>query len=110
VARPQAVPLAVRPHGADAAVHGLGLHGATGWTAAWFWGPLFVFVLLPVLDHLVGTDRINPPDDAVPLLEQDRWYRWVTYLYLPLQYASLVWACWMWSTADLGWVGTSAWP
>jgi alkane 1-monooxygenase len=82
-----------------------GLHALTGLTAAWFWGPFFVFVLLPVLDHVVGTDRVNPPEDAVEALERDRWYRWCTYAYLPLQYASLVWACWMWTTADLGPVG-----
>jgi alkane 1-monooxygenase len=82
-----------------------GLHAVTGLSAAWFWGPFFVFVALPVLDHVVGTDRVDPPEDAVETLERDRWYRWCTYAYLPLQYASLVWACWMWTTADLGWVG-----
>jgi alkane 1-monooxygenase len=77
----------------------------TGWSGFWFWGPFFVFVLLPIVDNAVGADRINPPEDAVAALEQDRWYRWCTYAYLPLQYVSLIWACWMWTRGDLGWVG-----
>jgi alkane 1-monooxygenase len=34
-------------------------------------------------------------------LEQDRYYRWCTYLYLPIQYAGLVFACHLWSGGDL---------
>jgi alkane 1-monooxygenase len=34
-------------------------------------------------------------------LEQDRYYRWCTYAFLPLQYAGLVFACWLWASGDL---------
>ena len=34
-------------------------------------------------------------------LEQDRYYRWCTYLFIPVQYAGLVFACWLWSSGDL---------
>jgi alkane 1-monooxygenase len=78
-----------------------GLVSATGSGAFWWWGPFFAFVLLPLLDTAVGADRANPPEDVVPLLEQDRYYRWCTYLYLPLQYASLVTACWLWVAGGL---------
>jgi alkane 1-monooxygenase len=78
-----------------------GLVTATGQGLFWWWGPFFAFVLLPLLDSVVGADRANPPEDAVPLLEQDRYYRWCTYLYLPLQYVSLVIACWLWTSGDL---------
>jgi alkane 1-monooxygenase len=78
-----------------------GLVAATGQGLFWWWGPFFAFVLLPLLDSVVGADRANPPEDAVPLLEQDRYYRWCTYLYLPLQYVSLVIACWLWTSGDL---------
>ena len=78
-----------------------GLVAATGSGVFWWWGPLFVFVLLPVLDTLVGTDRSNPPESAVQLLEQDRYYRWCTYLYLPLQYVALGLACWLWTHGSL---------
>jgi len=63
----------------------------SGWNALWWAGPIWILVLMPVLDTVFGTDASNPPDWAVPQLENDRWYRWLTYLYLPLQYAGFVW-------------------
>ena len=58
-----------------------------------FWiGPLLIFVLVPLLDLRFGPDRQNPPDDVVGLLENDKYYRYCTYAYIPFQYASVVWA------------------
>jgi alkane 1-monooxygenase len=78
----------------------------TGWQAFWWFGPILAFAVIPVLDHLVGDDADNPPDRALTWLESDRFYRWVTYLYLPGQYLSLVFACWLW--AGGGWVTMTA--
>jgi alkane 1-monooxygenase len=78
-----------------------GLVEATGWGVFWFYGPVLVFVTFPVLDYLRGVDKENPPDSVVKWLEQDRYYRWCTYLFLPLQYAGLVLACWMWAHGGL---------
>lgn len=74
----------------------------TGSPLFWWFGPILAFVVIPVLDHVVGADKENPPDRALTWLESDRFYRWVTYLYLPGQYLSLVFACWLW--AGGGWV------
>jgi alkane 1-monooxygenase len=52
-------------------------------------------VLIPLLDLLSGTDRSNPPEWAIEGLAADRYYRWCTYLYLPLQLAGLVWGAWL---------------
>ena len=60
---------------------------------------MLVFVIFPLLDLAIGMDARNPPDGVIKWLEQDRYYRWCTYLYLPIQYAGLVFACWLWSTA-----------
>jgi alkane 1-monooxygenase len=81
-----------------------GLVSATGLGFFWWSGPVFVFVAMPVLDTLVGSDAENPPDSAIKHLENDRYYRWCTYLYLPLQYGALVWACSKWSSGSLSWV------
>lgn len=75
-----------------------GLVSATGLGAFWWLGPLVVFGLIPMLDFLIGTDSENPPDELIDWLEQDRYYRWVTYLFLPIQYAGLVVAAWLWTT------------
>ncbi len=67
----------------------------------WWWGPIFIFGIMPGLDTLVGRDGLNPPDEVIARLEADRYYRWCTYLFLPIQYASLIWACWMWAHGGL---------
>ena len=78
-----------------------GLVEATGLSVFWFLGPLVVFGVFPLIDLVIGKDATNPPDSVIKWLEQDRYYRWCTYLYLPIQYAGLVFACWLWSSGDL---------
>jgi alkane 1-monooxygenase len=67
----------------------------------WFYGPFLVFAIFPALDLLIGVDAANPPDSVIKWLEQDRYYRWCTYLFLPIQYAGLLFACWLWSSGKL---------
>jgi alkane 1-monooxygenase len=74
---------------------------ATGLGVFWFYGPVLVFGIFPLLDLAVGRDRRNPPEGVIKALEADRYYRWCTYLYLPIQYAGLVFACWQWSRGGL---------
>jgi alkane 1-monooxygenase len=63
---------------------------ATG-LAVFLWiGPIVILGLVPLLDLVVGLDPNNPPDTAVDALEVDRYYRWITYLFLPLQYAGFL--------------------
>jgi alkane 1-monooxygenase len=69
----------------------------TGSGVFWWSGPMLMFLVIPALDYLVGPDSENPPDSVLTHLEQDRYYRWATYLYLPAQYLSLVLGCWLWS-------------
>jgi alkane 1-monooxygenase len=64
----------------------------TGLSVFWWFGPVWILVLVPILDTALGTDTSNPPDWAVPQLEADRYYRWLTYLFLPLQYVGFLWA------------------
>jgi alkane 1-monooxygenase len=78
-----------------------GLAHATGLGVMWWFGPVLVFGIFPILDLIVGTDNENPPDSVIKWLEQDRYYRWCTYAYLPIQYAGLAFACWIWSSGDL---------
>ncbi|MDB1090087.1 alkane 1-monooxygenase [Streptomyces sp. ACA25] len=77
------------------------LAGATGSGVFWWISLPIVFGLVPLADLLVGKDSANPPDRVLHRLEGDRYYRWCTYLYLPLQYAALVLACWLWSRGGL---------
>ncbi len=78
-----------------------GLVELTGLGIFWFYGPVLVFGIFPLLDLLVGLDARNPPESVIKALEQDRYYRWCTYAYIPVQYAGLIFACWEWSYGDL---------
>ena len=80
---------------------GGGLAAVTGWDIFWYIGPVLILIVIPLIDLRSGLDQSNPPDDLIKTLEEDKYYRWVTYLYLPLQYLSLVWACWLWSGDSL---------
>jgi alkane 1-monooxygenase len=73
----------------------------TGIGAFWFMGPVLVFGIFPLLDFAIGLDRSNPPDSVLKFLEQDRYYRWCTYLFIPIQYAGLILACWIWGSGEL---------
>ncbi|MCP2342271.1 alkane 1-monooxygenase [Actinomadura rupiterrae] len=76
-----------------------GLAAATGLGIFWWSGLVLLFGIFPVLDQLVGKDAVNPPESLLAWLEGQRYYRWCTYLFLPLQYAGLVLACVLWTRA-----------
>ena len=57
------------------------------WTgqALWAWLPIvFIYIVIPAMDKVLGEDLSNPPESAVPALEADRYYRYVTYAVVPL--------------------------
>ena len=57
----------------------------------WLFVPLaLMFVMGPVLDWVFGEDENNPPEILVPQLEQDAYYRILTYLTVPLHYLTFV--------------------
>ena len=72
-----------------------GLVEATGLDVFWFWGPFFVFALMPALDVVAGVDLSNPREEDVPQLEADPYYQWVANLFLPIQYAGLLTSAWL---------------
>ncbi|MHB8491626.1 MAG: hypothetical protein ACYDA6_05345, partial [Solirubrobacteraceae bacterium] len=83
-----------------------GLAEATGLTVFWYSGLMLVFGLFPLFDYLRGRDDSNPPDYMIKQLEADRYYRWCTYLYLPLQYAVLIVASYLWADGGLSTVAS----
>jgi alkane 1-monooxygenase len=80
---------------------GVGLHQLTGW-GVWLWiGSIVVFIIVPAIDLVVGLDRANPPDDMIEALENDKYYRWITYLFLPIQYVGFVGAFYLLAHPDV---------
>ena len=74
---------------------GWGLVNLTGLGVFWWMGPIFVYVFIPLLDRFFGDDASNPPEEIVAWLEQDRYYRFVTYAFLPMQYIALFTGFWL---------------
>jgi alkane 1-monooxygenase len=79
-----------------------------------FWvGPILLYIVLPALDLRYGPDGQNPPDEVMERLENDRYYRYCTYIYIPFQYASVIFGAYLFIASDLSWLGFDgalAWP
>ncbi|MFF2088802.1 alkane 1-monooxygenase [Nocardia sp. NPDC058176] len=73
----------------------------TGAEVFWWIGPVIVLIAIPVLDWIVGEDGNNPRDEDYEALSADRYYRWCTYLFLPVQLIGLTIACYMWAGEEL---------
>ena len=72
----------------------IALAEATGWRML-LWSPLvFIYLVVPLLDWLIGVDADNPPEQVVPELDRDPWYRWLTYMALPVHVVVLVLGIW----------------
>ncbi len=79
---------------------------STGVTTFWWLAVVLAFVIMPLADQLLGPEpRNRVPDAARADLDEDRYYRFATHMYLPLQYLALIFACWLW--AGGGWVAMS---
>jgi len=69
------------------------------------WGtPFLVYLVLPLFDFLVGTDRSNPPESAIAALERDKYYRWIVYAYVPIQYGATAYGAWLAVQPDTSWL------
>lgn len=57
--------------------------------------PLCGYVVMPILDWLIGSDANNPPEEIVPQLDADPYYRWLTYATVPLHFVVLIIMCYV---------------
>ncbi|VWC62711.1 MULTISPECIES: alkane 1-monooxygenase [Burkholderia] len=76
---------------------------STGLHVFWWFGPLFAFGVIPILDTLIGDDRDNPPDAVVPHLERERYYRLIVYLATFVEYVAFFVCVWIVATHALAW-------
>lgn len=84
---------------------GIALHATTG-NELWLLLPLLLnFGLGPILDWIIGEDRNNPPEALVMQVDQDHYYRRLTYATVPLHFLTLITAAWYAGTQDLSFAG-----
>ncbi len=60
-----------------------------------------IYLVLPFMDWALGSDNNNPPEEIVPQLEEDRYYRILTMLTVPLHFVVLIVVAWFVGTQDL---------
>lgn len=59
------------------------------------WFPVaFFYIVAPALDWLLGEDMSNPPESAVPALDADLYYRWITFLLVPILWTAFIFSAW----------------
>jgi len=87
---------------------GMGLMSWSG--QQWMlWIPLaFVYVGIPLLDYFFPNDHSNPPEQVVPQLEADAYYRVLNHLTVPLHFVILIAGAWFVANHNLGWSGLLA--
>lgn len=70
------------------------------------WLPLLlVYTLIPLLDYLFPNDSSNPPEQLVPQLEADSYYRILNHLTIPLHFIVLVGGAWFVAVQQPAWSG-----
>lgn len=84
---------------------GLALFTWTQSNWVWFIGPVVLYGFVPLLDHLIGTDRANPPEWAVAGLAANKYYGRLLRVFVVLHYAALVLGAWVAVSGDLNWIG-----
>jgi len=82
---------------------GMAAHAASGQQIGLALPLVISYGLMPLLDALIGEDENNPPEAVVPQLEDDRYYRWLTWATVPLHFVALIGCAWWVGTHDLSW-------
>ncbi len=72
------------------ALSGIGLYQLSGSEWALLTPVVSIYGGVSLLDWLLGEDRSNPPEAAVPQLEADPYYRWLPILTVPLHFVVLI--------------------
>ena len=80
----------------------------TGSVASMFIPFGLIYVAIPLLDSLMGKDLNNPPEEVVPQLEADPYYRWATYALVPVLWTAFLANAWFVGTHDLPWTAVLA--
>lgn len=75
---------------------------AGGWFH--FSNVVFVFLLIPLLDELVGKDYRNTERSNINQLSEDQYFRKVTFAWVYVQFGLLFWAAWAVAQPHLQWI------
>ncbi|HEX5685585.1 MAG TPA: alkane 1-monooxygenase [Ideonella sp.] len=75
----------------------------------WLWLlPAVMYIVIPLVDALLGPDGRNPPDGSTAALEADNYYRAIVVAFIPFQFAATILGCALAASVPLsatGWLG-----
>ncbi len=86
------------------ALSGVGLYLVTGSQWLLLTPLVSIYGGASLFDWLLGIDKSNPPEELVPQLEEDPYYRWLPMLTVPLHVVVLVVIAGFTATHDLSWL------
>lgn len=66
-----------------------------------FAGIIYTYVVIPILDELLGNDRTNVSRDTYDVLINDRYFDTLVFSFVYLHYALIGWGCYMLLTGGL---------
>lgn len=77
----------------------------------WAYFPLFfVYMVIPIIDHIVGTDSVNPDEESeVPAMSKEWFYPFLTLLSVPVQFTCLFYAMTIFVSGELSIFGQIGW-
>lgn len=78
-------------------------YAQTGHWWAMLFAPVFIHLVMPVLDTVFGEDFSNPTEAVVEQLDKDPFYRVLVWAYVPLQLAGTVYGAWLAATHAMPW-------
>lgn len=82
----------------------IGLYVLSGQHEICLWLPLlYIYVGIPFADGVLGEDTNNPPEELVPELSRDGFYRALLYVDVVLLYLSFAFAVWFVGSHPLHW-------
>lgn len=76
----------------------------TGYYAGSYWNFMaivFAFLIIPVIDQITGLDTTNVDDNQVKVICEEKYYRFVTYIWTFVQVAFLLWGCFVVTQGEL---------
>ncbi len=80
--------------------------GKTPWI---LWLPaVYIYLVTPVIDKIMGEDTHNPPEEVVPEMAKDPYYRAHLYIHIPLYFILYFAFVWLVGTQDIPWWGLLA--
>lgn len=86
-------------------ITGVALYLLTGNVLATLFPLAYTFIFIPIADAIFGEDRHNPPEQVVPLMAQDNYYRMLLYVAIVLLFAQFFVVAWFLGTHPLPWWG-----